>query len=593
MTLLAGVYSRHAGDRVPDELCDTIQRALSRHPDEQTQHFRDDRCFLVKADIGAYGEAAFRIDPGAVSFLVGEPLLAHPDPIRRSRTHDLGELHAGLSRNDFEALQRARGAFCAAHYQPESATLTLLTDKLGLRPLYYCLGDRFVIFATALRILEQIREVPKVMDVRAVTEIYTLEYALGDRTPFASVGLLKAAEILHVDGDVSSRRQYWRWDDIRSSDRPVNELTGYAYQKFADAVALRSGTDSTTAAFLSGGLDSRAIVMALVQRGLDVHTFNFSFTGTQDQVFGADFARLVGANHTERPRKRGRQVSARFIADTWMASNNGRTQQAERPSLLWSGDGGSVTLGHVYLNLDMVNRAREGDVEGALRLYAKSWAGEIPRRLLTSEMRDTVSDVVHNGLLQEFSDLRCPDAGRALHLVLMLNDQRRHLAEHFESIDLNRIEFHTPFFDSEFVASILRVPIELCLGHRLYMQWLRHFPKVVLSVPWQAYPGHEPCPLPIPSDLTYQWEKSEAGKSRDAHRHNLLRQADQMLSAPDFPYPLMRRHYLRLAAWVYRLRMRDVGHIIVAAHMYYRYWSQSGGKYLGAAPIPSGDARGR
>ena len=593
MTLLAGVYSRHVGDRVPDDLCDRIQRALSRNPDELTHHFRDERCFLVKADIGAYGEPALRIDPGAVSFLVGEPLLAHSEPTRRSRADDLGELHVGLSRNDFEALERARGVFCAAHYQPGSGTLTLVTDKLGLRPMYYCLGDRYVIFATALRILEEVREVPKVMNLRAVTEIYTLEYALGDRTPFASVGLLKSAEILRVDGEVSSRRKYWRWDDIQTSDRPLSELTEDAYTNFADAIAVRSGTDSTTAAFLSGGLDSRSIVMALVQRGLDVHTFNFSFTGTQDQVFGADFARRVGTTHTERPRKHGRQVSASFMADTWMASNNGTIHQAERPSIIWSGDGGSVTLGHVYLTLAMVDRAREGDAEAALRLYAKRWAGEIPRRLLTPEMRETVSDLVHNGLLQELSELRCPDAGRALHLVLMLNDQRRHLAEHFESIDLNRLEFHLPFFDSEFVASVLRVPIESCLGHRLYMQWLRHFPEVVMSVPWQAYPGHEPCPLPIPSDLTYQWEESEARKSRDAHRHNLLRQADQMLSASDFPDTLLRRHYLRLAAWVYRLRVRDVGHVIGAAHMYYRYWSQSGGKYLGAVPIGSGDARGR
>jgi asparagine synthase (glutamine-hydrolysing) len=170
----------------------------------------------------------------------------------------------------------------------------------------------------------------------------------------------------------------------------------------------------------------------------------------------------------------------------------------------------------------------------------------------------------------------------------MLNDQRRHLAEHFESIDLNRLEYHLPFFDSEFVASVLKVPVEMCLGHRLYMRWLRHFPEAVLSVPWQAYPGHEPCPLPIPRDLGYQWEEAEATKVRDAHRHDLLRQASLMLNASDFPDPLFRKHYLRLAAWVYRLRMRDVGHVIRAAHMYYRYWSECGGKYLRPLPYSVG-----
>jgi len=586
MTLLAGVYCRHAGDAVPDELCTEVQRALSRHPSERTSHFRDNRCFLVKADIGAYGDAALRIDQHGVSFLAGEPLLGQPGSTPRSRTLDLDELHMGISRDNLAALTRARGVFCAVHYRPESATLILLTDKLGLRPMYYWLGERYVIFATALRILEAVQEIPKVMDLQAVTEIYALEYPLSDRTPFASISLLKSAEILRVEGEASSRMQYWRWDDIETSDRPIDELTEVAYREFTDAVALRSGADSSTAAFLSGGLDSRAIVMALVQKGLRVHTFNFSFTGTQDQVFGADFARRVGTTHTERPREHGRQVSARFMADTWSASANGATQPAERPSLVWSGDGGSVTLGHVYLNRAMVDLAHIGNTDGALRLYAEAWAGKLPQRLLTSEMREAVSDILHRGLQQELSDLHNPDAGRALHLVLMLNDQRRHLAEHFESIDLNRLEYHLPFFDSEFVASVLKVPVEMCLGHRLYMRWLRHFPEAVLSVPWQAYPGHEPCPLPIPGDLAYQWEEAEATKVRDAKRHDLLRQATQMLNASDFPDPLFRKHYLRLAAWLYRLRMRDVGHIIGAAHMYYRYWSECGGKY--SRPTPYG-----
>ncbi|HEX9607674.1 MAG TPA: hypothetical protein VF962_10615, partial [Gemmatimonadaceae bacterium] len=104
MTLLAGVYARHAADAVPDTLCDDIKRALSRHPNERTQHFRDKRCFLVKADINAFGDEAFRIDPGAVSFMVGEPLLDHVQPTRRSRAADLDELHGALFREDLDPL---------------------------------------------------------------------------------------------------------------------------------------------------------------------------------------------------------------------------------------------------------------------------------------------------------------------------------------------------------------------------------------------------------------------------------------------------------------------------------------------------------
>jgi hypothetical protein len=582
MTLLAGVYARHAGDAVPDPLCDTLTRALSRHPNERTQHFRDERCFIVKVDISAFGEEAFRIDSDAVSFMVGEPLLDHVPPTRRSRAADLDELHTALSRDDFGALTTARGVFGLVHYRPDSATLVLLTDKLGVRPMFYWLGERYVIFATALRVLDEVSEIPKVMDVRAVTEENSLGYALADRTPFASVGLLKSAEILRVAGESSSRRQYWRWDDIKSSDRPMNELIQETHARFVDAVALRSGEDSTTIALLSGGLDSRAIVAALHDGRLHVHSFNFSVAGSQDQVLGAAFAQRIGTTHSEHAMRPAQPFSARMIDEAWNASPGRIARPAERPKLVWSGDGGSVTLGHVYLNRPMVEAARAGDTRRAMELSNNhGWGTQVPRRLLRSDLLESLSEKSpRQGLQEELDALHSDDPGRGLHLVLMHNDQRRHLAAHFEGIDLSRIEYQLPFFDSAFVEAVLRVPLDFCLGHRLYLQWLHYFPEVVLSVPWQAYPGHEPCPLPIPRGVAYQWAEDVSRTRRAAERSDVLRRAAQMLRASNFPKPLIRRQYLRFATLLYRFQIRDVGYVIGAAHRYYEYWSKCNGRYV-------------
>jgi hypothetical protein len=229
----------------------------------------------------------------------------------------------------------------------------------------------------------------------------------------------------------------------------------------------------------------------------------------------------------------------------------------------------------------MVEAARNGDTQTAIQLSTDGWASALPQRLLTSELLEALSETSpRRGLQEEFDGLHCDDAGRNLHLVLMHNDQRRHLAAHFEGIDMSRLEYQVPFFDSAFVESVLRVPLDFCLGHKLYMQWLRYFPEAVLSVPWQAYPGHEPCPLPIPGGLRYQWGQEVTRISRDAHHRKLLQQAAHILRAPDFPNPLLQRHYLRLASWLYRLRLRDVGYVIRAANRYYEYWSKCSGKYV-------------
>jgi len=147
----------------------------------------------------------------------------------------------------------------------------------------------------------------------------------------------------------------------------------------------------------------------------------------------------------------------------------------------------------------------------------------------------------------------------------------------FEDIDLYRVEFLTPFFDSDFVASVVECPLDLCLGHKFYTKWISCFPALYTSVPWQTYPGHEPCPLPVPAGLPNQWD---ARQGRRQDETALLRVARAMLDAPDFPTPILRKGALRLATWIHRTGARDYGYVINAAETYHRYWKVCGGRYV-------------
>ena len=578
MTLLAGAYSRNPGDVIPPSLAMSLEGALSRHPVESIERFRDDRCLLVKADIGAFGAPARIVDASGASFMTGEPLLATPARARRPRDADLMALHSALPRDDESLLRSARGVFSLAHYDVGAGRLLLVTDKLGIRPLYVSVGERHVVFASALRILEHLDEVPKTMDLRGVTEMAAFGYPLADRTAYESIRLLMPGEIMEMrDAEIRLRR-YWRWDDIAPSDLSLDELASRSYACFTEAVALRNGADRTTAAFLSGGLDSRAIVGALRDRDIAVRTFNFALPGTQDQVFGADFARRVGVTHVEAPMKPAHPAWSLMMAQALAEFPEPDDRHAERPRVVWSGDGGSVAIGHVYLTPALVAQARSGDVPALVESMNRSWGGEVPRRLMRPAWADQLAGLTRCGLAEELNRITAGDRGRALHLLLMYNDQRRHLTEHFEGIDLHRLEFELPFFDSDFVASVLEVPVDACLGHGFYMRWMRCFPEVLMSVPWQAYPGHEPCSLPAPPALRYQWEHARSRPIREALKKKLVTEASELLHARDFPEAMMSRHFLRLAALLYRLDLRDLGHIIRTATTYHRYWSRSGGR---------------
>lgn len=581
MTLIAGVFSRRNDQPLSWSTCEALKRSISRQPDDEVQVFMDSRSYFVKVDNGAFGErAAYVASDGSVSLLAGEPLLRLGDEGEwRSRQDDLVSIHKGCTQGQWDVLKRAQGVFCAVHYQPASGTLSLIADKLGNRPLYYWIDDSHVVFASALRILEALVEVPKRMDVRAVTEIVALGYPLADRTPYANIFLLKAAEIVTVDESKVFRSDYWRWDEIEPSSLPEEHLLDRLHVSFDSAVARRIKKDKATFSFLSGGLDSRCTVSSLCSQEVQVYTFNFARPDTQDQIFGGDFAQQVGTVHHAIPKESGDASPdySSLLGRAWDEVRHKLKQPVERPSLAWSGEGGSVSLGHVHMNVAICDLMRAGEVDAAIEEFTRRERVEISPRMFKSEVFNSLAGVIKEGIKRELTSLRNLDPARNFYLFLMLNDQRRKLFDHFENIDLHRVEYQLPFFDSSFLAQVMAVPIESCLGHRFYSKWLTRFPSAVISVPWQVYPGHELCPLPTPPGLDYQWAEKYQKSERTSQRWQLIDRTSALLRMPDFPDDILNRRNLRLATWVHATGWRDYEYLIKAAQTYTTYWKTCDG----------------
>jgi hypothetical protein len=583
MTLIAGIISRQQNQTLSDSACDALKRLISRKQSDEVSVFRDERSCLLKVDVGAYGEPGLKVDDdGALTLLAGEPLLdLDGESAWQSREKDVALIHEGCRRGNWNTLKTAQGVFCAAHYQPSTGALTLIADKLGLRPVYYWTDESHVVFASAIRILEGFSGIPKKMDVRAVTEIVGLGLPLGSRTPYANIFTLKAAEIVSITGQNISRSHYWRWDDISASTEPEEKLLPELYSRFENAVARRNRRDRTTIAYLSGGLDSRCVVAALHSEQTRVHTFNFARPQTQDQLFGVEFARQVNAIHEEVPKEAGDHVPdySSLMAEVWEASKHREAHPAERPALVWSGEGGSVALGHVHLNEKIVELMRSRQIDEAIETYMEREYVYVSPKLFRPKVFSELAGIINKGIREELDNLHAEDPARSFYLFLMLNDQRRKLARHFENIDLHRLEFQLPFFDSAFLASIVAIPIDLCLRHKFYVKWLKHFHPSVMNVPWQAYPNHEPCPLPMPQGLAYQWAEEYQMAERATQKQRLMKQASELLRAPDFPDKILSKRNLRLAAWIHSTGWRDYEHIIEAARTYHTYWKKSDGEY--------------
>ncbi|MBE0591158.1 MAG: hypothetical protein IH616_02010, partial [Gemmatimonadales bacterium] len=214
MTIFAGVVS-HDGAPIPDGWAESIARSLSRNPAHAPAEYRTATAYIAKVDIQAFDSPGFsERDRGSIAMLAGHPLLRG---MTGPRSEHLRALHDSWDREDWSVLQQARGTYCAVHYDADHHVLSLVGDKLGVRPIYYWVGEHCTVFTTAMRILEACEGVPKVMDLRGVTELAALGYPLGRRTPYLDVHVLHSGEVVHVTGGSLRRHRYWAWDEVVAS----------------------------------------------------------------------------------------------------------------------------------------------------------------------------------------------------------------------------------------------------------------------------------------------------------------------------------------------------------------------------------------
>jgi len=314
-----------------------------------------------------------------------------------------------------------------------------------------------------------------------------------------------------------------------------------------------------------------------------VQTYSFSLPNQQDETFGRQFAERIDTIHTHIPINLKitdieKSLSMRMSAALKEYMNQSALH-IPNPGLIWSGDGGSVGVGHVYMSHNIVKLLRAGKRAEAVQLFIDQQNAHITKRLFKTRIAAVLSKLLAVSINEELNDIYCHDPARGFHIFLLLNDQRRHLANHFENIDIHRIEFHLPFFESDFLKSILSGPIDLYLCHKFYNKWLTLFPAAVTSVPWQSYPGHEPCPLPIPEGLRYQWQPDHFKDLYKIQKLELLRSANKLFKEKDFPHDIMSKKRLRLAMWIYHTGARDYGHVIKTAGTIYKYWTICDGNY--------------
>ena len=200
-----------------------------------------------------------------------------------------------------------RGMFGFAVWDQRTHTLLLARDRLGKKPLYYSvLPGRGLVFGSELKAVLEDERVERTIDLEALDAYLSLHYIPGAACIFRGVRKLPPGHLLVCSPRGITVRQYWDVpipEDPRDATASDGATIDEFRERLAEAVGIRLRSDVPLGAFLSGGVDSSAVVAAmakLMARPVVTASIGFHEDGYNELPYARLVASHLRSDHHER-----------------------------------------------------------------------------------------------------------------------------------------------------------------------------------------------------------------------------------------------------------------------------------------------------
>jgi asparagine synthase (glutamine-hydrolysing) len=367
-------------------------------------------------------------------------------------------------------LKELDGYFCAAIYDPLKQKIILVSDRYGMRMLYWYHRNELFAWSSEVKGLLALKEVDRTIDPTTLPCFMDLGYLLGEHTWFEHIHLIKPATIVEFDikPDVARQHYYWTWAEIKPSDLTFDDAVDSLYEAFLESVRRRFNPSERMGISLSGGLDSRAIFAAVNHLYPDYEGYAYTFG-----IPECDDIRIAKEVVS---RSNWRHEEFHFNSDNWYEP---------RKQMIWHTDGmldmmhmhGGEFLSRVSQQMDINLNGYLGDVVaggGWMVSYAQGVRAD-PKVL--SSFYKTYGHLA--GLSEPYLDGLNAEPG-------LYMSRARRFTNMGTVNGLVGLEQRKPFFDNAVLECLLALPPEFRAANCIYSEMLqRHFPKFFKDIPWQ------------------------------------------------------------------------------------------------------------
>ncbi|HEV2060392.1 MAG TPA: asparagine synthase (glutamine-hydrolyzing) [Solirubrobacteraceae bacterium] len=196
-------------------------------------------------------------------------------------------------------VEELRGMFAFALWDKRRRRLLLARDRIGKKPLFYHHRDGCLTFASETKALLADRSIPRVVDEQSIDQYLHFQHVGAPWSAFRGVHKLPPAHVLSWQAGQIDVRRYWKLSFQAAAPISEEDAAERLRDELLDATRIRLRSDVPLGAYLSGGIDSSAVVAAMARTSSTVKTFAIGFdVAAYDETSHAQsVADLFGTDH--------------------------------------------------------------------------------------------------------------------------------------------------------------------------------------------------------------------------------------------------------------------------------------------------------
>jgi len=392
-------------------------------------------------------------------------------------------------------IQKLNGSFSAAIFDMRNQDLFLLTDRFATRPVYYYHNKNRLIFASEIKAILQDRKIRREINWDSVADFFTFEFIIGNKTIIKNINLLPPASILSFNLKKNRFKilQYWelKYDENYSHNEEwyANEL----YRRFKNAVKRRMTKAKTLGLFLSGGIDSRAILAACTSPK-EVRTYSLGESHSREVSIARKVAKIAGVKNEFL--QIDRTFHSKYANEAIQIGEGMLNLYHFHPisvlneikeEIIFHGLAQDVMFGGIYLPRKKIRVLGEN--------VPLPWISNLNRNEIIQYIyKDRNTLFTEEELSQLFSkDIYAKIKGKALNSIkeavnaaeknanlppniidhVILNNRVRRWTSIWSACIRSVLEDRVPAFDNELIDLYLQTPPKFRFNHRIYVKALR------------------------------------------------------------------------------------------------------------------------